>query len=406
MKKIYLLLILLLLPICCYSLEYPQVNSKYVEIYDLDDDKILYELDSNNKASIASLTKIATTITAIENITNLDEIVTITDDILKTVRWDASIAGLKVGDKVTYRDLLFASMLPSGADATNSLAILLTGSIDNFVNKMNDLAKRINLENTHFVNVTGLDDKDHYSTSDDVRKLLVYSLKNPLFREIYTTKEYQLSNGLKVKSTLFTYNKSSSIDIDVQEILGSKTGFTLDAGYCLSTLVNINGHEIISIVLKAEKKDNSFYNIVDTNKLIKFLNDNYKDEILVKKDQLIKTIPVNLSKIDSYEIRSSEEIKKFLPSDYDIKDLRIEYEGKNELDFKDHENDKIGVINYFFGDELLITEDVILSRKIDIDFVKVLKKYYLLILLVIFILVFLLITTKKKTAKKKKYKKK
>ena len=174
-----LLLIYLLIPLSVFSLEYPNVNSKVIEIYDLTDKKVLYEIKSNNQVFMASLTKIATTITAIENIKNLDKKVTITKEILNTVDKIASVAGLKAGDIVTYRDLLYASMLPSGADATNALAILLSGSIDNFVVKMNDLVKRIGLEHTHFVNVTGLDTDNHYSTADDLRKLLEYALKSP-----------------------------------------------------------------------------------------------------------------------------------------------------------------------------------------------------------------------------------
>ena len=98
MKKIVLFM-LLFIPFSVFALEYPSVDSKYVEIYDVTDGKVLYEKNSKEKISIASLTKIATTITAIETIDNLDKHVTITKDILSTVRWDASIAGLKDGDQ-------------------------------------------------------------------------------------------------------------------------------------------------------------------------------------------------------------------------------------------------------------------------------------------------------------------
>ncbi len=205
MKRYYYILVFLflLIPIYVNGLEYPSTNSKIVEIYDLTENKVLYEVGNKDKVYIASLTKIATTITAIENIKNLDEKVTITQGMLNTVSNIASTAGLKAGDVVTYRDLLYASMVPSGADATNSLAILTSGSIDNFVNKMNDLVKRIGLTNTHFVNVTGLDVENHYSTVEEVRKLLVYALSNDLFKQIYMTRDYTLTNGLKVKSTLY-----------------------------------------------------------------------------------------------------------------------------------------------------------------------------------------------------------
>ena len=404
MKKFYsfIITLLILLPINVFSLDYPSINSKIVEVYDVNDDKVLYEVDSNKQTSIASLTKIATTITAIENIKNLDEQVTITSNILSTVSSDASKAGLKVGDKVTYRDLLYASMLPSGADATNSLAILISGSIDNYVVKMNELAKKIGLKNTHFVNVTGLDINDHYSTADDVRKLLNYALKNKLFREIYTAKEYTLSNGLKVTSTI---NSKYGKNQDVTTILGSKTGYTGNAGYCLSSLSNINGHEMLIIVLNASQIGSNYYNIVDTIDLINFMNDNYKEETLVKKGQLIKKIPVTLSKIDNYNILSTKDVKKYLPKDYDIKNLKIKYKGLNSLSFSNKKGEKIGTVKYYYEGKLINEEKVILNKEIKMDIIKVLKKYYYIIIGVI-ILIITLVVSKIKGKKKKKRKQK
>ena len=390
------------MPLLVHSLEYPKVNSKIVEIYDLNDEEILYSVDADKIVSIASLTKIATTITAIENIDNLDEVVTITSKILNTVSWDASRAGLKAGDKLTYRDLLYASMLPSGADATNSIAILSTGSIENFVNKMNELAERIGLSNTHFANVTGLDNKNHYSTADDVRKLLKYSLENQLFKEIFTTKEYQMSNGLKVKTTLNTYNKNSKHD--TSSILGSKTGFTLDAGYCLASLSNINGHEMLIIVLHADKTETDFYNIIDTLKIINFMNQNYKEEVLIAKETLIKDLPVELSNTENYQIYATKDITKYLPSDYNKRKFHIEYDGLEKLSFKNKEGDKIGTINYYFADELIYSEDVILNTKIELSIAKVFKKFYLLIIAIVIILIIVLFSILKHHNKPKKKK--
>ena len=398
MKK-FLILFLLFIPVLVNCLEYPNVDSKVVEIYDLNDKKILYEKGSNNKISIASLTKIATTITAIENIENLDEKVTITNYMLNTVDIEASVAGLKAGDRLTYRDLLYASMLPSGADATNSLAILISGSIDEFVKKMNELKDKLNLDNTHFVNVTGLDIKSHYSTKDDVRKLLEYALKNKLFREIFTTKEYKMSNGKIVKSTLYKYGSNTKA---IDKILGSKTGYTGDAGYCLSSLVNINGHEILIIVLNASRNNNSFYNIIDTLDLINFMENNYEYRTLIENNILIKSLPINLSKQESYEIYSDRQITKYLPSDYNIDSFKYEYIGLEELSYKNKVEEKIGTINYYYENELLYTQDVILNEKIDMDFFKIVKKHYILVISIfaIIILTITLLIIKRKRVNK------
>lgn len=384
MKKFLFLLILLFIPISVYALDYPSVDSKKVEIYDFTDGKVLYEKSSLETTSIASLTKLATIMTAIDSIDNLDEEVIITRDILNTVSWDASVAGLRAGDKVTYKDLLYAAMLPSGADATNSIAILTSGSIDNYVNKMNEFILKIGLTNTHFVNVTGLDAENHYSTADDIRKLLEYSLKNETFKTLYTTKEYTMSNGKLLKSTLYKYNAS---DEAMNKILGSKTGHTGNAEYCLSSLSNINGHEIIIIVLNASSNNGNYYHITDTLSFINFISNNYKDEVLVENNKLIKTLPVYLSKIDKYDIYSDKKIVKYLPSDYDINNLKIKYKGLDELNYRNKKNDKIGTISYYYEDELLYKQDVILNKNIKLDFIKLLKKYSILIISISVILI-------------------
>jgi D-alanyl-D-alanine carboxypeptidase (penicillin-binding protein 5/6) len=401
MKKIYLIIITLLLivPINIFALEYPSINSKIVEVYDINDDKVLYEVDSNKQTSIASLTKIATVITAIENIKNLNEEVVITKEIMDTVSWDASKAGLKVGDKVTYKDLLYAAMLPSGADATNALAILISGSIDNYVIKMNELAKKIGLENTHFVNVTGLDINDHYSTANDVRKLLNYALKNKTFKEVYVTKEYTLANGLIVKSTV---NDKYGKTIDVSKILGSKTGYTGNAGYCIATLSKTDGHDIIIVLLGANHINDKYYNIVDSIDLINFVNDNYSNKTLLNKNSEIKRISVSLSDISNYVIKSKSEIIRFLPNDFDVNKFKYEYNGINELSYKNKKGEKLGNIIYYYDDKILLTEDVILDKEIKISYKKIIKKYlvyeiaFFMFLIIVIIFIIYLLSKKKK----------
>lgn len=375
--KKFLLCILLLIPVSVYSLDYPKINSKIAQVYDLTDEKVLYEKKANNVVPVASLTKIATALVAIENIKDLEKKVVITSNILNTINPALHVVGLKVGAKVTYRDLLYGTIVSSGADAANALAILSSGSISNHVEKMNNLVKEIGLQNTHFSDVTGLDNKNDYSTADEIRKLLTYALKNSLFKEIYTTKKYTMTNGLVVNTTLKLYDKRGAVDTSF--IIGSKTGFTYTAGYCLAYLIDVNGHNFIVVTLNASRNGNNYYNLIDANTLVKFMKKNYQEEILVKKGKIIKELPVNLSNIDSYVINSTSDVKKYLPSDYDINKLKIEYSGLEELSYKNKENDKIGEILYYFDNELLTKQDVILNQKINLNIIKLLKKYYLLV---------------------------
>ena len=397
MKKLLVFIFILLFPSYISALTYPELHYKNALIYDITDNKTLYELNINEKKSIASLTKIVTTITAIESIDNLQDKVTITNDMLSKVRWDASIAGLKEGESYTYKDLLYASILPSGADATISLAISTSGSIDNFVSKMNELTKRIGMTNSNFVNVHGLDEKGHYSTADDIKKLLLYCLDNPTFKEIYTTKEYQLSTGKVVKSTVKT--TGLKVGKDTSRILGSKTGFTLDAGLCMSAIINSDNHEILIITLGAKPNQGNTHHLLDTLELINFIDNSYNIETISKKDTKIKSIPVSLSKTEQYDIKTTKTITKFLPIDYDKSLIKVEYSGKESLSYKDKINTKIGTITYSYNNEIISKEDIILTKELKPDYIKILLKYKYYIIVTIIILVIPFIVKKKRHKK-------
>lgn len=402
MKKILLLIILLLFPLSISALAYPNLHYKSALIYDITDDKILYELNVEEQRSIASLTKIVTTITALESIDDLQTEVTVTNEMLSKVRWDASIAGLQAGQTYTYEDLLYASILPSGADATISLAISTSGSIDNFVKKMNELTDRIGMTNSNFVNVHGLDEEGHYSTAQDIQKLLLYCLKNKKFKEIYTTKEYTLSTGKVVKSTVKT--TGTKIGKDTSRILGSKTGFTLGAGLCMSAIINSDNHEILIITLGATPNTGNTYHVLDTLELINFIDTNYNIETISKKDTLITKVPVSLSNIESYDIKTTKDITKFLEKDYDKSLIKVEYSGKKSLSYKDKINTKIGTITYTYNQETITTEDVILDYEIKPDYIKILLEYKIYIIVTILILITLYII-KKKSKKRRRHKK-
>ena len=354
MKKLlyFCLLFVWMIPSIVFSKDL-ELSSKEYLLYDLDKNMVLYEKDSDKIVSIASLTKIMTTIVAIENIDDFNETVYITYDMLKDVPWDSSVAGLSIGDEVTYLDLLYASILPSGADATNSLAISLTGSIDNFVDMMNDKAQELNLFDTHFSNTTGYDIDNHYSTANDILKLLVYSLSNQTFKKIYTTNKYTLSNGLEIESTLSKYN--NKINFNTKNIVGSKTGFTENAGLCMTSLINIENNNFIFISLDAEYEDGIAHNLIDTINVISYVSKIYEEK------NILFSIPIKYSILDYYDIYIDDSL--FI-SKYNKSDISYEYYGLVNLNYKNKKNDKIGHIKYYYKDKLLYEEDLYLNKDI------------------------------------------
>lgn len=389
MKKVVVFLILLLIPINVFALSLPDLYSNNVLIYDLESDEVLLEKNSNEKVSIASLTKIMTTITAIENISDVDEEITLTSKMINSVPWYASKAGLNVGDKVTMRDLLYASIIPSGADATYSLAISISGSVEDFVSKMNDLATKLELKDTHFVNVTGLDEEGHYSSADDILILLKYALNNELFKEIYTTKEYTLQNGLEVKATINKYNRTMGLDLS--RILGSKTGFTDDAGMCMASLFTSKERDLLAITLGAPYVQGDYYNLRDAITIVNFIDKNYKDVVLSSKEDLIKILKVKNSKTTQYLVYPEHDVTKYLPIDYDPDDIKVEYSGKELLSYKDKVGESIGSIKYYYQNKLVKEENVILKEELKMDAAKVIKSNWLWFILLLTVLIFILL---------------
>lgn len=372
MKKILIILILFI-PSIVFSLGIPDIHSNKFVIYDLTDDKILIEKGLTDQTSIASLTKIVTTITAIEKNSDLSKKITITSIMLSGIPSDASTAGLKVGDNLSIMDLLYASMLPSGADATQVLAFISSGSIKEFVNDMNNLAKKIGATNTNFVNVTGYDVNNHYSTLEDLIKIIKYSLNNETFKTIFETKEYTLSNSKKIYSTIKKYNQN--MNLDTSRIIGSKTGYTGNAGICIAATIKSSNHDILIITLDAPYVYGNFYNLKDALILTEFIDNNYKNEVLSKKGDLIKTLPVEYSKTNKFDIITNKEIVKFLPIDYDLSKFSVKYSGKEKLNYKNKKNEIIGKIDYYYDDELLSSEKVILDITLEKDYLKLLYKY-------------------------------
>ena len=183
------------------DIDLPNVQAQNILLYNLKENKIIYEQNSEEQISIASLTKIMTALVAIETFDNLEEIVTVPSGAFYNITGYAE-AGFHVGDRVTIKDLIYGTLLPSGAEAAQALAILASKNLSSFVEKMNEKANSLGMLATSYENPVGRDNEKNYSTLDDLATLLLYALENPTFYEIYTTRHYITLNQLEFDSTL------------------------------------------------------------------------------------------------------------------------------------------------------------------------------------------------------------
>ena len=160
----------------------------------LEDHQTILSFQSSEEIYPASLTKIMTAIIAIEALDDFDETVTVSPALLKSLaEKNASVAGFLPGEQVCVRDLLYGTLLPSGADAAVTLACRVSGSEEAFVKLMNEKARSLGMTHTHFTNATGLHNDSHVTTLDDLALLLEYALDNGVFYRIFTAHQYRAS---------------------------------------------------------------------------------------------------------------------------------------------------------------------------------------------------------------------
>lgn len=221
----------------------PAISAQYAVVVERRSGRILAGYRENERASMASTTKIMTALLLCENC-DLDQTAVVTE---KMVNVEGSSMGLLPGDTVHYRDLLYGMMLASGNDAATATAILIAGSTEAFATMMNERAAQIGMKNTHFVTPSGLDDEEHYSTAYDMALLAVEALKNSDFAQAAASRTACLEYGNPpYKRTLTNHNKLLAYFPDCD---GIKTGFTKKSGRCLVSSASRDNAGVVVVTL-------------------------------------------------------------------------------------------------------------------------------------------------------------
>ena len=385
--KYLIFFLFLLIPININALE---INSKHAILYNMNEDMVLYEKDADTRTYIASLTKIMTTIVAIENIDDINEYVTIPYEGLEgLIEANASVAGFRLGQKVTYKDLLYGILLPSGADATKTVAYYIAGSEEKFVDLMNEKAEELGLTNTHFANTSGLDTDNHYSTVREMSIILKYALQNETFKEIYTTNKYTTSdNSLTFKSVYSNY--LNRYDLENKYVYGSKTGYTTLAGYCLSTIANYDGVEYMLITTNADGTSNYPLHIMDAQMIYDYYTSNYHYLDIINESDTLITLDTKNSKEDKLEIKANETFSKYLNNEITKDDFTFDYSGLKEVDYFTDKG-QIGTLNIKLDNEIIETIQIIYSGGLTFSFISLYLDNLIISIPITFLILFIII---------------
>ena len=273
------------------SVDTPNINSRAAIVIERNSQIPIYEKNSNERRKMASTTKIMTSIIVVER-GDLEETVIVSK---KAGGTGGSRLGLKAGDKVKVKDLLYGLMLCSGNDAAVALAEHIGGSAESFAELMNKKAEELGLKNTHFVTPHGLDEEEHYTTAYELAILTNYALNIPEIAKIVRTERYMVWINDYAKEIRNTNELLGYLD----GVYGVKTGFTNGANRCLVTAVKRGDLDIICVVLGADTKK---YRTKDSIQLIEYSFQNYETVLL--EEAIVKAF-------DYWKAQNEKRIKVF-----------------------------------------------------------------------------------------------
>lgn len=219
--------------------------------------RVLYSKSASKRMPMASTTKVMTAIVALESGISLSAQIKVPQE---AVGIEGSSVYLKLGENVTFEMLLYALMLSSANDAAVAIAICVCGSLDAFVALMNEKALNLGLTDTHFTNPHGLYDKEHYTTAENLAKLMAYAMKNPDFAKITSSKSKAFA---REDGTSFLLNNHNRLLKTYDGVIGGKTGFTKKSGRCLVTCAERDGLRLIAVTLNAPDDWNDHTTLYD-----------------------------------------------------------------------------------------------------------------------------------------------
>ncbi len=307
--------------------------------------KVLYGFNKDLKLPMASTTKIATAIVAIENCDDLNKMVKVSD---KSVGIEGTSIYLKHGEEISFKDLLFGLMLASGNDCAVALAEEVCGE-ENFVKLMNDFAKNIGAENTHFVNPHGLDADGHYTTAHDLALITSYALKNEIFKEIASTKFHTI-NETNVYQPRYLKHKNKLLFSD-ENCIGVKTGFTDNAGRCLVSASEKDGMKVISVVLNCQPM------FEECNRLTKLAFDTYEMKNFVAPYNFVSTLPIENGNKNEIGICTLKGFSMpILKGEVDCYD--VEYDLPDILNAPIAQNTIVGKVRVLYRGELIYEDNL------------------------------------------------
>ena len=368
MKKYIFLILLLIIPICVKAENLDLApNAKSAILIEASTGEIIYEKNSHEKLPPASMTKMMSMLLIIEKIEEnklkWDEMVTASS---KASSMGGSQIFLEPGEKMSVTELLKGIAIGSGNDATMALAERISGSEEEFVKLMNEKAKTLGLKNTNFKNPTGLDAENHYSSAYDMALIAKELVKHKKILEFTSTYEDYLRQNTNNKFWLVNTNRLVRF---YQGVDGLKTGFTNEAGYCLTSTAERNSLRLITVVMN---EPDSTTRSNETSAMLDYGFNAYTVNKIIKKDKSIGTIKINMGYKKEINVGSKEDINILNNNNKEKRNVTYKIEYKN-ISAPIKKGNIVGKINLIENNKIIKNLDLISLE--DVKKVNILKAY-------------------------------
>ena len=304
-----------------------RVKAAYVSCVETGD--VLFTYNPEAEIFTTSSTKLMTAIVAIEELSSrLDEKVTVTSQMLSEVAGNR--LGLKTGEVVSIRDLIYILITGGNNDGAYCLAYLAAGSVSAFVDKMNAKAQTLDAHNTHYTNPTGMHDEMMKTTVTDTAKIASYAWKLPLFVDASSLQKYpmeatNLSDARNIYNRNCLISKYYSADYFNGACSGLNAGSTEQGGHCVITVAKKDDLSYLVIAMGAESTDDTICSYVNVQKLIDWAFDSFAMTPVLEENKVVCEMPVELAtSVDFVTVSPEKTVSVFLPTDVDV-ESEIEY---------------------------------------------------------------------------------
>lgn len=350
------------------------VAAKGAVLIDADSGAVLFQQDAHKELPLASVTKIMTMLLVMEAVD--DDKITLEDEV--TISQHAASMGgsqmyMEAGETHTVEELMRGVAMASANDGCVALAEYVAGSEEIFVERMNERAAELGMRDSHFVNTNGLPVADHYSSAYDIALMSKELYRHEETHEWFTTWQSSITVGLPGKETEFGLTNTNKLIKQYQGCNGIKTGYTADAGYCLSASATREETHLIAVALGCESSD---IRNQEVSKLLDYGFANYETSILAEQGQVMAAIEIDNGQPQELAVLTKERVSVLTEKGAaDEITSKVNIDEKVPLPLK--KGQQVGTLDIYQGEEKIASWPLVAERAVDkASFFELVKRFF------------------------------